>query len=305
MARTRKRTFENNGDTRSFQASPLVRGGLASAATLGAAFMMSGAPAQAGGTVINCNLQPTPAGCRDTGNGFIFDPGQPAAGVDINPALINASNPPTAQSVRDCQRLLLGGYGADPSGGRSFAYRVKTPVARRGSRTVSGTLLMADMQLNAGPLSEARDPQQRLLFAASCAGELVDVNARLSVVDRRRIGGKMVTRVIGSLSTRFGITDAQTGYKPGEFLDRLWRQTDRYKAGPKDSDLVRKGFRIKLKRPLSKYSSIRTTVTTTPKRTAIVAAASTSSTGTKEVGVSISPLPRKKKASLYRRIKVK
>ncbi len=301
MARKRSRTFETPDNRRTYSVSPLVRASLAGAAGLGAAFAMSGAPAQAGGTVINCNLQPTPAGCRDTGNGFIFDPGNPAPGVDINPALINAKSPPTAQSVRDCQRLMLGNYAADPSGGRSFAYRVKAK-GKAGSRSVSGDLLLADIQLNSGNLSEFRDSQKRLLFAATCS-EFVDATAALSVVERKRRNGRMVTTVIGRLSTKFSLTDEQTGYKPNGFLDRMMRQTDRYKAGPKDSELVRKRFRIKLSRPLSKNASVQTTVTARPKQAAMVAAASTSSTGTNEVSYSIRPLPSTKKLSLTRPIK--
>lgn len=301
MARTRKNRFETEGDTRTFRGNPLVRGGLASAAVFSAAYAISGAPALAGGTVVNCNLQPTPAGCRDTGNGFIFDPGNPAPGVDINPALINAKSPPTVQSVRDCQRLMLGNYAADPSGGRSFAYRVKAR-GKAGSRSVRGDLLLADIQLNAGSQSKFRDPQKRLLFAATCS-EFVDATATMRVVERERRNGRMVTTVIGRLSTRFSLSDDETGYKPNGYLDRMMRQTDRYKAGPKDSELVREGFRIKLTRPLSKKATIQTTVTARPKKAAMIAAASTSTTGTNEVSYVIRPLPSTKKLSLTRPIK--
>lgn len=284
----RSRTLEEVDSTTSPRFSPgarrIVVGSVASLAAVGSGLAFNVSPSQA----IHC--EDGIPGCV----GANWDPKNPLLGSDINPALINADSPPRVDDIRECQRADTGNY--KDASGRSLAYKV---VARgiAGKKTLVVKVGLADMQLNGANMSAHQSPTESLLFKASCDGVLVDSSVGVSVTDKR---GKR----LGKFARRLKLTDAQTGFKGPEkgpgYIDRLTHRFDST-TGLKDSDLVWKTLRIKLKRALPRGARVETDVLSAPS-TKVVSAASSEGSPLRPLAGS---LPSARRFKIRRPVKIR
>lgn len=207
---------------------------------------------------------PESPGCNEFN---IFDPGNPARGALVNPALINEDNLPTTQNYRDCEKAVLGRYN-DPNG-VSIAYNA-TALGKRGSRTVKVNAGFADMQLTDALLSKDHDPKQGYRYLLSCS-------ALIKATVKARIVSAKTGRTLGAYKPELALQRSEAGYKPG-YLDRL---LGRFNAdGLASKDLNRRGFNIRLKRPLGEKAQLVTTVTARPAPLSVAAASANGETST-------------------------